>query len=212
MAKSKIFDDHYNQYENWFEVNKAAYQSEIKTLEALIPANASGLEIGVGSGLFAQPLGIKEGVDPSVSMLKLARERGIRTRHGTAENLPYENNAFDFVLLVTSICFLDDVDKSLKECYRVLKSAGQIIIGYVDRESEIGKTYEKHKEKSLFYREAHFFSTDELITYLKKHGFGNFEFRQTLFRSLNEIHSPEPVKTGYGEGSFVALKAQKSQK
>ena len=50
---------------------------------------------------------------------------------------------------------------------------------------------------------------DEIIEILKSIGFGDFKFRQTLFRPLDEIKSIEPVIEGYGKGSFVVVKARK---
>jgi hypothetical protein len=42
-------------------------------------------------------------------------------------------------------------------------------------------------------------------------GFKDFVFRQTIFRSLSETDDKEPVKPGYGEGSFVVLRGRKEQ-
>ena len=37
----------------------------------------------------------------------------------------------------------------------------------------------------------------------------DFNFRQTLFPPLNELKHIEPVKEGYGEGSFVVVRGFK---
>jgi len=49
--------------------------------------------------------------------------------------------------MVTTVCFVDDVLKAFKECFRVLKNSGTILIGFVDRESTIGKIYQANKRK-----------------------------------------------------------------
>ena len=55
-----------------------------------------------------------------------------------------------------------------------------------------------------------FYSVNEIINYLKKAGFkNNFTLKQTLFHGLSDIKKIEPVKTGYGEGSFVVIRAEK---
>ena len=118
MAKTKPFDEHIDQYEHWFVVNKYAYESELQAVKALLPASFEGLEIGVGSGLFAKPLGIKYGVEPSERMREIAIKRGIEVTDGIAEALPYDDSRFDFGLMVTTICFLDDVEAAMKEAYR----------------------------------------------------------------------------------------------
>ncbi len=73
----------------------------------------------------------------------------------------------------------------------------------------MGKLYEQHKKNSVFYKIATFYSTKEVIDYLNKVGFKEFNFKQTIFRSLKEIKNVELVKEGYGEGSFVVIRARK---
>lgn len=57
---------------------------------------------------------------------------------------------FDFVLMITTICFLDNVEKAFKEANRVLKSGGFLIMGFIDSESATGRFYEKHKKNLKF--------------------------------------------------------------
>ena len=45
-------------------------------------------------------------------MRKLARKRGLHVYDAVAERLPFESEQFDFVLMVTTICFLDDIRTS----------------------------------------------------------------------------------------------------
>ena len=208
MPRVKPFEEFPDHYENWFEENQAIYESELQALRTLLPKGKQVVEIGVGSGRFAAPLEIRTGVEPSAQMRKLARQRGIDAREGVAENLPLDDSQFDFALMVTTICFLDDIEKAFREVQRILKPAGEFIIGFIDRESEVGQTYQQHKDESAFYSIATFYSVDEIISYLKKTGFRDFEFVQTIFRNLSEIKEPEPVKTGYGEGSFVGINAK----
>ncbi|MEF8822410.1 MAG: hypothetical protein V5A52_09040, partial [Halovenus sp.] len=63
------------------------------------------------------------------------------------------------------------------------------------------------KEENPFYREATFVSTDELLDELEAAGFTDFEFVQTIFQWPGEIDEPESVETGYGDGSFVGIRA-----
>jgi hypothetical protein len=84
-----------------------------------------------------------------------------------------------------------------------------VLIGLVDRQSPLGQNYERRKAENVFYREATFYSTEEVVAVLRKVGFEDFTFRQTIFRPLEEIHQREPVQPGYGRGSFVAIRARK---
>jgi len=92
-----------------------------------------------------------------------------------------------------------------------LKTDGTLIIGFVDRKSPVGMMYEKHKDENVFYKDATFFSVDEVVSFLKKAGFKDFTFSQTIFSHLNEINNIEPVKEGYGEGSFVVISGVKKK-
>lgn len=208
MAKIEPFEKHLDRYEDWFVRNRWAYYSELQAVKELLPESEPGVEIGVGSGLFAQPLGIKIGIEPSSRMAQLARQRGIEVIKGVAENLPLKDNRFTFALMVTTICFLDDIERAFKEIKRILKNGGYFIIGFVDKNSTIGQQYEKFKEQNLFYRFATFYSVSELIHLLEKTGFAEFSFRQTIFKSLELIKEKESVKEGYGRGAFVVVRAR----
>lgn len=207
MAGIEQFETHAAKYEDWFEKNPFAYESELQAVRMQIPIGGKGIEIGVGSGRFAEPLGINLGIEPSGKMREIAEKRGIKVMDGVAENLPFDNAQFDFALMVTTICFLDDIKTAFKEAHRILKPGGSLIIGFVDKNSPIGKSYQEHKNESTFYQEATFYSVDEVIAHLRDTGFTNFNITQTIFHDLKDIKSIEPIKKDYGEGSFVVIRA-----
>ncbi|MEF8789795.1 MAG: class I SAM-dependent methyltransferase [Haloarculaceae archaeon] len=207
MPRAAPFEEHTERYEGWFEEYEPVYRSELEALRRLVPTTGYGLEIGVGSGRFAGPLGIQVGVDPSREMLGYARDRGVEVVRGVAEHLPFRDGTFDTALIVTTICFVDDVPRTLAEAERVLDPSGRLVLGYIDRESPVGQVYQETKAENPFYREATFVSTDELIDSLEAAGFTDFEFVQTVYRWIDEIDEPEPVESGYGEGSFVGIEA-----
>jgi SAM-dependent methyltransferase len=209
VPKIRPFEEHVERYEAWFDRHALAHESEIRAVRELLPERGEGLEVGVGTGRFAVPLGVRAGVEPSRAMGQLASERGIEVRPGVAENLPCEDGRFAYVLLVVTICFLDDVHLSLREAHRVLEPGGHILIGFVDRVSPLGKAYEKRKKESVFYREATFLSTDEVVFHLSEAGFGDFVFRQTIFQDPAEMKTVDRVEPGYGEGSFVVVRGTK---
>ena len=209
MAKIEPFEIFPDRYEEWFEVNRYVYESELQAVRQLLPDGGKGIEVGVGSGRFATPLGIKLGIEPSAEMRKIAMSKGIGVMEGVAESLPLEDAQFDFVLMVTTICFLDDIDAAFKETSRVLKPEGYFIIGFIDKESPIGQLYQKHKDENPFYKITIFYSVNEVTQYLKQTGFDSFHFTQTVFHDLTEIKEVEPVKEWYGDGSFVVIRAKK---
>ena len=209
MPGVNAFDNNVDRYEQWFVDNPLAYVSELRAVRELLPAGGMGIEIGIGTGRFAAPLGIKKGVEPSQAMAELARKKGIEVVPGAAERLPFRDGEFDFCLMVTTACFLDDMDLAFQEVRRVLKPAGAFVIGFVDRDSPLGKEYQTKKQKSAFYQHATFYSTEDIVSHLQHAGFGNLAFRQTLFLPLEEMVEVEPVKEGHDRGSFVVVRGEK---
>ena len=211
MPKISPFEKHTEQYEEWFTVNRWAYEAELRAVKAMLPVGGRGVEIGVGTGRFAGPLGIKIGVEPSKSMRKIAQKRGIQVLDGVAEALPFGDAGFDFVLMVTTICFVDEISRALLEAHRILFHGGVLVIGFVDRNSKVGKTYLSSRNKNVFYKEASFFSVGELERLMGQAGFKGLSFKQTIFKTLAETTKDEPVKSGYGEGSFVVICGRKEE-
>ena len=209
MTKVGPFDKYVGRYDEWFERNRNAYQSELRAVGSLLPRRGTGIEIGVGTGRFAAPLGVPIGVEPSRAMAVVARPRGIRVVRAAAEALPFVDGAFDFTLMVTTLCFLDDVDVSLREAYRVLRCGGSLVVGLIDPRSPLGQWSERRKKESPFYREARFCSVEEVVSSMRSAGFRRFDFAQTIFQEVSSLRSPEAVRQGHGEGYFVVLKGAK---
>ncbi len=206
MPRIEPFEKHSDAYDEWFEKNCDLYEAELEAIRQLIPPpGAEGLDVGVGSGKFAAPLGIEIGVEPSEKMAIKARKQGIKVYPGIAEDLPFPDDRFDFVLMVTTICFVDDVIESFKEAFRVLKLGGCIIIGFVDKESQLGRHYAEKREESKFYKEATFFSAQEVLKYLEEVGFQLGKIKQTLIPGV----LPETILDGFGKGAFVVIKGVK---
>jgi SAM-dependent methyltransferase len=208
--KKTPFNTYHRRYEAWFRRHAAAYHSELLAVRALLPWQGLGLEIGVGTGRFAVPLGIRIGLDPSRAMLACATKRGVSSIQGVAEVLPFKDAVFDYGLVVTTICFVEDPKKMLNEALRVLKSGAPLVIGFVDRVSRIGKQYEAHRAESVFYRAAKFYSASEVERLLRDTGFNDLVWGQTLSKPLTEIKEIEPLCDGHGLGGFVVVKAVRS--
>jgi ubiquinone/menaquinone biosynthesis C-methylase UbiE len=209
MARTEPFNQYINEYEEWFKEHKYVYESELEAVRHFIPRDRKGIEIGIGTGRFALPFGIKEGVEPSCVMRHFATHKGLEVYDGVAEELPLADESYDFALMVTTICFVDDIMKAFREVRRILKPRGSFIIGLVDKNSPLGKTYEKMKSQNKFYRYATFYSTDEVKKYLRDTNFSGIQIIQTIFGDLEKIQKVQVFKEGYGEGGFVVINASK---
>ncbi len=174
-----LFDNLVEEYEDWFNRHPEIYQAEVETIKSLLP-NGRGMEVGVGSGRFAMALGIDFGIEPSVKMAEVAKKRGIDVLIMKAEEMNFYKE-FDFILMVTTICFVSDPLKSIKNCYKALKKGGYLIVAFIDSNSKLGKLYQKNKEKSKFYKAATFFGKNDILELLKKAGFKNFRCKENLY-------------------------------
>ncbi len=94
---------------------------------------ASVLDVGTGSGLFAEAFArngaAASGVDASPEMLVAARGfvPGGDFREGTAEQLPFPDGSFDFVFLGLVLHEADDPVKALKETRRTARQGVGIL-------------------------------------------------------------------------------------
>jgi len=97
------------------------------------------LEIGVGTGLSFDDYGRSTeitGIDISDPMIARARERAASGRYPhvkglavmDAHNLRFEDSSFDCVVGQFVITLVEDPERVLSECARVVKPGGQIIL------------------------------------------------------------------------------------
>ncbi len=168
------------------------------------------LEVGVGTGRFAAPLGVSIGIDTSSKMLKKAVERGITVIQALGEYLPFKEAEFDYVLLIVTLCFVDNPQAVLAESRRVLKPGGKLIVGIVDRDSFLGKVYQS--KNSPFYKVARLYSAQEVIELLKVSDFKEITTIQTIFSLPENLKEVESVRQGYGQGGFVVICGKKGGK
>ncbi len=207
--RTQPFDEHAAEYDRWFEEHALVYRSELQAVRTLLPEHHSPLEVGVGTGRFAGPLGIATGVEPSRAMSDFARSRGVNVVEAAAEELPFGDDAFDLLLMVTTVCFLDDIGQAFTEAYRVLAAGGHFVVGFLARETKLGRAYEARKAASEFYRWARFRSSEEVLAELTRAGFRDVTSVQTVFASPSEMHEVAPVEPGHGVALFVVMRGRK---
>lgn len=204
--KNTAFSRHTENYDEWFDRNVNAYDSELMLLKKL-GIKGKSVEIGSGTGKFAYPLGIRMGIEPTEEMYKRGESLGIDTICGIAEELPLISDAFDWALMVTTICFVNDAQRAVDEMFRILNSGGHGAVAFVDKDTELGRKYQEKKDKSLFYVEASFFNTQDIILLMKNAGFRDIKSLQTLTDpSMSHVEQPSE---GYGLGGFVCVYGSK---
>jgi SAM-dependent methyltransferase len=130
--------------EQWEKTRRGSFalEQEKKLILSLIAnwrrRHQSLLDVGCGTGIFLETLweaGFSvSGLDCSPDMLARARSR--LGRHadlhlGWADDLPFEDNEFDYVVLVTLLEFSADPVRVMKEAARVCKK--EMLVGFLNR-------------------------------------------------------------------------------
>ena len=207
MTNIKAYHSNSKEYDNWFEENHLIYASELEAIKALLPSKIeNGIELGGGTGRFAEQLGIKIGLEPSLNMAEKAQERGVEVIQGFIEDMSFKDNSFSFALMD---CYLEDLAAAFHEVHRIVEDGGFLLIGFIDADTPLGRIYQKNKSKSIFYRDANFHSRDGIRSALKDAGFKITGEKQTIFSVENIYHE---TKDGLGEGLFAVIKAKKVAK
>ena len=93
------------------------------------------LEVGIGSGLghkfYSDKVDKIVGIDPNPGMISKAKEKINDSRFelclGQCEDLPFEDQKFDFVISFLVLCSVANLELSLVEMKRVLKPNGKIL-------------------------------------------------------------------------------------
>lgn len=206
------FEQCASRYDQWFDSEKGRriFRAEAACMrELLVDAPRPWLEIGVGTGRFAEALQVDEGIDPSSAVLRYASQRGIGTRVGEGENLPYEDDRFGVVLLIVTICFLRDPAQVLAECRRILRPGGFLLVGLVPRNSPWGRAYmAKGDQGHPFYTAATFYTPKEILGMCNRVGFALEAARSCLSEAPNTIVSTrKPSDKGIlADAGFVCMR------
>lgn len=165
-------------YDKWYKTSYGRYADKLEKELFLklvdFKKGQSLLDVGCGTGHFSfwfHDLGFKVvGMDISTEMLKVARSKikseKIRFIQADACNLPFPDNSFDVVTLITVLEFLSEPQKALCEAFRV--SRERIFLGVLGKWSFLAF---RRKLKALFkestYRRAKFYSVRELRKLLR---------------------------------------------
>ncbi len=209
------FDPIAETYDRWYDTaeGRAIFNAELACLRSLCDSHRDRwLEVGVGTGRFASMLGIAEGIDPSPRMLEIAGGRGVMTHAGYAEDLPFPAGSFNGLLLALVLCFAADPGLALKECRRVLRTEGMLLVGIIPADSPWGRAYERKKaEGHPVYSRARFLASSDVVALIESTGFSFLSAASTLLWEPGGPADIEPrVETGISlEAGFLGLLFEK---
>jgi hydroxymethylpyrimidine/phosphomethylpyrimidine kinase len=224
VLEPSAFEEGAEDFDAWFDKNRMVFESELLAEKHFLEKPENAVSIGVGSGLFASRLGIKYGVEPAKGMAELARRRGIEVKSGAAEDVPYPDGRFDTVLMSTILSYAKDPQQAVDEAFRILKPAGHVVVSFLTREGSYAMMYDlaylrgqhdpeiapKHPYPVKFIRGTRWCSTGEVTAMLKRAGFTDLEYVQTLTKhpkyTDDAVEKPSP---GYKTGDYVVVRGRK---
>ncbi len=216
MSTAWLFDALGERYDRWYERHKLLAVLEATLVSRMVSKGSRPLvEVGVGTGFFASRVGAEAGIDPSMSMLGIARERMPSSLlvAGRGERLPLRSSSFGTVLIVVTLCFVDDPGEVLRESWRILKPRGSLVSCIVPGDSSWGRWYRKlGKEGHPFYSHARFLDRGEHLSLIEDAGFRVVEELGVLsFPPWGEPRLEEP-RPWNGDLGFICVRALKSLK
>ncbi len=235
MDKKSSFDKYAGEYDSWFFDNTNLLTSEVNLVAHFLTNPGKVFSVGCGSGLFESILErdfkieIRTGIEPSDGMAEIARKRGMNVEVTTAENADFGIEKHDTVLFNGTPSYITDLEAVVHKAYASVKKGGKVVMIDVPKESSYATMYNLAKAVDTwdhpllegvhprdpypieFVRVANWRTTDEKIKLLKKAGFTDFKFAQTLTKhpiySNTEIE--QPIE-GYDCGDYVAICATKN--
>lgn len=113
------------------------------------------LDIGCGTGISTQFNCNCIGIDPSNELIKIAKKNYPITKFllANAEELPFSNNIFDYVISVTAAQNFKDINKAIREINRVAKPNSKICITILKKSQKVNLLKSKLKGYKLIEQE-----------------------------------------------------------
>jgi len=177
-----IFDKNVDKYDSWYLKNIDLALEEENLVQSF-NLDGRGVEIGSGTCYFTKLRRYCIGIDASFTMCKVCKSRyDIDVINSIGEMLPLRDKCLNYVMIIVTICFVDDYERVVKECYRCLKDSSKVLVCIVPRESWIGRKYVEKKitGSSVFYTHARLLTGGELVSLFMRNGFNIVECRSAL--------------------------------
>ena len=210
------FDESVADYDAWYdEAGRLVFETELRALRKVLPSlPGPWLEVGVGTGRFAQALGIGTGVDIAVKMIEVASQRDTAVLLARGEQLPFGDRCFGAVFLITTMCFLEQPLSVLREVHRVLVPGGKLVLAVMPADSAWTQLYEELKRQGHpLYTHAIFRSYDELVNLIERGDFSVQNTVSTLLQRPDEVTRAESPQTDFRTGAgFAVIVAGKHQR
>jgi ubiquinone/menaquinone biosynthesis C-methylase UbiE len=226
-AKGKLFDSWLDKYDEWFEtpIGKLVKGYESALLQDLVQPRhgESILDAGCGTGIFTFDLvsvGARViGLEISLPVLMRARQKtkeySFRAVAGDMMSLPLADEAFDKVVSVTALEFIEDARCAVEELFRVTKRGGTVVVATLNSVSPWANRRRRKAESGHdLFQKVFFRSPEEIRTLAPLDGL--------VKTAIHFSKEEDPAKAAEIErqgrekdlttGAFLAAKWQKPRK
>ena len=218
---NSVFSEVYNKYDLMNDVMSLGIHRiwKDKFIDWMNPArNSSLIDVASGTGDIAKLFYLRNKnlsavtcIEPNEDMFNKGRKnlinfKNIKWIKSRAESLPVEDNMYDFYSISYGIRNVSDINKTLREAYRVLKTGGRFMcleFSKIDNEllNFLYKNYSKiipslgkyivgtsKPYEYLINSIDTFYNQEQLLKLISENGFTNVEYRN-LSSGISAIHS-----------------------
>ena len=175
-------------YDAWYHTPRGRWiaDTEYRLLRDGLRAapGSSVLDVGCGTGHFTRRLAqdglIVTGIDPDADMLRYAAAQGgdVTYRVADARALPFPDRSFDYIVAITSLCFIHEQQRAVAEILRVARV--RIALGLLNRHSLLYQRKGRHGGAGA-YRGAHWHTAREARQLLSACDVRNIVVRSAIF-------------------------------
>lgn len=212
--KIEAFDTVAGIYDDWYDhpQGKQVFEAEKNAVDQMIPRTGLGIEIGAGTGVFAESLtNIDRTIlclDPSVEMIKKARKRKMPSLLGVGVPLPIRRDLLDFGYMVTVLEFLNDPVALFKEVKKYSKQNAALSILFINSDSSWGDLYQNIGEKGdPVFKQATLFSLEQVSTLLNKSGYSIIDAKGTLNSDPSNQEVDDRIMEPSSKSGVIIVKA-----
>lgn len=174
-------------YDDWYAhpQGKQVFEAERDAVENMLPIAGIGVEIGAGTGVFAESLTTEQRtvlcLDPSVEMLRKAKKRGLPCILGYGDHQPIRRDLLDFGYMITVLEFLNNPVATFTEFKDNAKKIAALSVLFINSESSWGTLYHDIGEKGdTVFQHARLYTCKEVEKLLESAGYRVVDIKGTL--------------------------------